>query len=481
MKSTGTDTAEQRAILAKVKSEIGRCKDELEALEEKQREVEESLSLVVYPILTVPNEITSRIFVACLPSEGLVRPSSHAAPLLLAQICGHWRDIALSTCQIWASIDLESFRSGKTRRLLKTWLSRAKKYPLSLAFRDHHDHRVKLGPRPRHLAFIATHAKQLQRLELHISRAQLEGLLPFPHFPKLQSLAVTAQDSHDQDLQGLIDNAPNIRQLVLFQAVRDSPQVIPWSPSLTRLQLDRAISPERMVEVLKDMSLLTHLQCVLSRPSTSSPLPTIFPKLRSLALNSAGEDFAMLALNFLTLPSLQDLDIFGTFDENVFVSFTQRSACELSDLRFDLTDWFSEADGLSEAMCAVVRLEIMAYDTESTINVLNWIHSESAEMFPVLRELRIGASLLHIHYNELIDLLHSLRAFSRPVQLESFHLKFYDAPRRWQPTGVAASALRKLIVDGLKLAIEYDEKKSWPQDYPYDTEDTEPFSSWQCD
>ncbi|KAJ7827090.1 hypothetical protein B0H13DRAFT_1575131, partial [Mycena leptocephala] len=75
------------------------------SLENAQQEVEESLALVVYPVLTLPYEITSRIFVACLPSDG-VRPSPDAAPLLLARICGHWRKFALSTGGIWCSIHL---------------------------------------------------------------------------------------------------------------------------------------------------------------------------------------------------------------------------------------------------------------------------------------------------------------------------------------------------------------------------------------
>ncbi|KAJ7165750.1 hypothetical protein C8R46DRAFT_827033, partial [Mycena filopes] len=54
-----------------------------------------------YPVLTLPNEITSKISTACLPTDGLVCPAPHAVPLLLAQICRHWRDVALSTSELW--------------------------------------------------------------------------------------------------------------------------------------------------------------------------------------------------------------------------------------------------------------------------------------------------------------------------------------------------------------------------------------------
>ncbi|KAJ7131164.1 hypothetical protein C8R44DRAFT_592305, partial [Mycena epipterygia] len=54
-----------------------------------------------YPVITVPYEIIALIFVHCLPADGRVKPSPHAAPLLLAQICSAWREIALRTRQLW--------------------------------------------------------------------------------------------------------------------------------------------------------------------------------------------------------------------------------------------------------------------------------------------------------------------------------------------------------------------------------------------
>ncbi|KAJ7140755.1 hypothetical protein C8R44DRAFT_530102, partial [Mycena epipterygia] len=55
----------------------------------------------VYPVLTLPDDITSRIFVECLPTHGRVRPSPRNAPLILSQICRQWREIALSISDLW--------------------------------------------------------------------------------------------------------------------------------------------------------------------------------------------------------------------------------------------------------------------------------------------------------------------------------------------------------------------------------------------
>ncbi|KAJ7215601.1 hypothetical protein GGX14DRAFT_305468, partial [Mycena pura] len=73
----------------------------ISALEEKRRAIFNSLNGVVYPILTLPPEITSRIFVHCLPHHGRVRPSLRCAPLVLTRICGKWRAVALSTGELW--------------------------------------------------------------------------------------------------------------------------------------------------------------------------------------------------------------------------------------------------------------------------------------------------------------------------------------------------------------------------------------------
>ncbi|KAJ7084938.1 hypothetical protein C8R44DRAFT_541434, partial [Mycena epipterygia] len=56
---------------------------------------------IVYPVLTIPNELTAKIFIRCLPDHGRVRPSEIAAPLLLAQVCRQWRDVALDTGDLW--------------------------------------------------------------------------------------------------------------------------------------------------------------------------------------------------------------------------------------------------------------------------------------------------------------------------------------------------------------------------------------------
>ncbi|KAJ6533078.1 hypothetical protein B0H19DRAFT_884848, partial [Mycena capillaripes] len=67
---------------------------------ERQRLQAES-DAIVYPVLSLPPEITMEIFSCCIPSESNPRPSPTEAPLLLAQICRQWREVALHTPALW--------------------------------------------------------------------------------------------------------------------------------------------------------------------------------------------------------------------------------------------------------------------------------------------------------------------------------------------------------------------------------------------
>ncbi|KAJ7182388.1 hypothetical protein C8R43DRAFT_845088, partial [Mycena crocata] len=91
------------------------------------------------PALKLPYELTSQIFMDCLPVYGRARPSLRAAPLLLAQICVVWRSVALSLPQLWSSVFLEFSRPGRTSKLANNsialvdcWFGRSGQHPLSI-------------------------------------------------------------------------------------------------------------------------------------------------------------------------------------------------------------------------------------------------------------------------------------------------------------------------------------------------------------
>ncbi|KAJ6496794.1 hypothetical protein DFH09DRAFT_853496, partial [Mycena vulgaris] len=88
---------------------------------------------------TLPPEVICEIFLHCLPDTEYVEPDSSSAPLLMCWICRQWRDIALATPGLWASLylDLDRFclKEDPTQGLddlFCAWLSNARNKPLSV-------------------------------------------------------------------------------------------------------------------------------------------------------------------------------------------------------------------------------------------------------------------------------------------------------------------------------------------------------------
>ncbi|KAJ7122169.1 hypothetical protein C8R44DRAFT_530196, partial [Mycena epipterygia] len=54
----------------------------------------------IHPILTIPSELTSEIFLHCLPDKPVL-PSASAAPILLGMICREWRFIPHGDPRLW--------------------------------------------------------------------------------------------------------------------------------------------------------------------------------------------------------------------------------------------------------------------------------------------------------------------------------------------------------------------------------------------
>ncbi|KAJ7288948.1 hypothetical protein C8J57DRAFT_1013389, partial [Mycena rebaudengoi] len=74
-------------------------------------------------ILDLPVEITTHIFLDCLPDDPDYNEPSDA-PLLLTRICKIWQSIALNTPRLWTSIIVDS-RRPPDAGFVEAWLRRA--------------------------------------------------------------------------------------------------------------------------------------------------------------------------------------------------------------------------------------------------------------------------------------------------------------------------------------------------------------------
>ncbi|KAJ7258893.1 hypothetical protein C8J57DRAFT_1185240 [Mycena rebaudengoi] len=92
-----------------------------------------------YPVLTLPIEVTAEIFVNFLPIYPSPPPlTGLLSPALLGRICRQWRDVALSTPQLWRAVVIHIPRNAERSisehlNTLNTWLIRSRNCPLSIS------------------------------------------------------------------------------------------------------------------------------------------------------------------------------------------------------------------------------------------------------------------------------------------------------------------------------------------------------------
>jgi hypothetical protein len=88
-----------------------------------------------YPVLTLPVEITSAIFVACLPAYPKCSPLlGSGPPTSLGQVCRHWRAVAFGMPELWRAIQIKRWGSHWSE-ILESWLSRSANHSISLTLK----------------------------------------------------------------------------------------------------------------------------------------------------------------------------------------------------------------------------------------------------------------------------------------------------------------------------------------------------------
>ncbi|KAJ7633162.1 hypothetical protein FB45DRAFT_745848, partial [Roridomyces roridus] len=78
-----------------------------DAIPLEREKLHQELAHYKYPVLTLPTEITSEIFIQFLPPYP-ARPAivGKRSPSFLLRICRTWRNVALSTPALWCAVRL---------------------------------------------------------------------------------------------------------------------------------------------------------------------------------------------------------------------------------------------------------------------------------------------------------------------------------------------------------------------------------------
>ncbi|KAF8175480.1 hypothetical protein K438DRAFT_90632 [Mycena galopus ATCC 62051] len=312
-------------------------------LETERKSVQARLDAYAYPVLTLPHEIVSKIFVETLPLYPLCSPlCGPLSPTSLGQICGKWREIAFSTPMLWRAPSfivpgewtLRQLHLALDRgvELFETWLSRSRFCPLSIQLRDARYLGLTDLSRFVQIILLPKHCLRIEHLDLSVrgpSNIAPDGA-EFP-LSSLRALKLGSPFIDSMPLVRFLD-APQLETVHLIRPSYPSKLLLPWS-QLTSLVLE-SISPENTITLLNKTVNLVY--CML-RNSRIGVLPTqaVNPltRLESLDISDQSTDF----LYCLTLPALRNVKI-GVINGIQYrcldrlLSCVDRSGCSLQTL-----------------------------------------------------------------------------------------------------------------------------------------------------
>ncbi|KAJ7605417.1 hypothetical protein FB45DRAFT_1042382 [Roridomyces roridus] len=227
---------------------------EMRELESRKSLLLQQLNAVRDPIARLPLEVSSEIFLQCLPPQSkacpleYARPQARLAPLLLLNICNTWTNIALSTPALWALIGIGFPRPTGFQDLLERWLRRAGSRRLQISIKGACDSLM--------ASSILQHSAQLQSLCVSFDETNAEelddgdefcyellgGILPEMELPSLQVLVIFGQAGMPTNLLW-----PSVHRLLRL------------SPNLTELNIQNINFMTYVNEELPETFVLPHL------------------------------------------------------------------------------------------------------------------------------------------------------------------------------------------------------------------------------
>ncbi|KAJ6545032.1 hypothetical protein DFH09DRAFT_1367649 [Mycena vulgaris] len=139
---TAIDTSEQNILaIEEEMTRLGKALNECSARRRELREFAYTQRSAFSPFRRLPSELLAEIFLQCREQESSWGLRSNSE-WVVAQVCGRWRAVALSTPSLWADIEVSSpslgYRGSMSEKLLVSLLSlqieRSRQHPLSLRY-----------------------------------------------------------------------------------------------------------------------------------------------------------------------------------------------------------------------------------------------------------------------------------------------------------------------------------------------------------
>ncbi|KAJ7258091.1 hypothetical protein B0H12DRAFT_1110138 [Mycena haematopus] len=341
-----------RTRLQHIDAEIARLELSLQSLQEARTSVLEELRLLgepssepidisslrvaYYPVLSLPFEITSQIFLHCLPEDIRPYPSLDDAPLVLTRVCRDWRTVAISTSTLWdqVSIELDSDDNpghidSKWVALLDLWLQRSHPQPLSLTVSN----RSYTKPDETLLAVLDRHSRRCRNITIKLPFHQFSRLEEHASLPWLEKLTLSAHGAPNIiNPISTFRHAPMLRHVCFEAGIVPSEVNLPWT-QLTSVEFYGARADD-CLELLELTPNIVNCVFDVQYDSHAVALGSPLKDLRSFTFSGpAGWGL----LRYIAMPTLQTLDLSRCplDPRNIaqIINFVRRSECQLRSLR----------------------------------------------------------------------------------------------------------------------------------------------------
>ncbi|KAJ7053769.1 hypothetical protein C8F01DRAFT_1375016 [Mycena amicta] len=301
----------------------------LESLKTQRILVEEELSKIMYPVLSLPSELTTRIF-ALAVATGV---ADHDPVLLqLTAVCPQWRAVALDNPGLWQCIAFTSDVSDP-EQLFLCFAQRSGTLPLdiSILIRGEETWEIPLGMLLSSARWKSAHFLGHASVSIH---SEFSGSLALP---LLEELTMNLwHPSQWADRAMLLRDAPSLHNLRFSEPKLVRHIGLP-TEQLQTLEFIVKCPHVELLEVLRHASNLETL--ILPRQAwavdayTGPPL-SIYHNLHTLSLVSG---LVPVVIDQLTAPALHTLHLprmaTGRLSESV-LAFLTRSGCTIRTLSF---------------------------------------------------------------------------------------------------------------------------------------------------
>ncbi|KAJ7635278.1 hypothetical protein FB45DRAFT_790842 [Roridomyces roridus] len=435
-----TDRAHLRSRLSELNILIAALTAERDALQAES-------DAIVYPVLSLPPEITTEIFQRCVRHPAVHSPLE--APLLFTQICHQWREIALGSPELWQSL---SFIRRAPVEVLQTWLPRSGDLPLDCTF--HCKDVAAAGPM---LKASLQHSRRWRDIDLGIPLASFPELrLDEVEFPILRKISFGVTKSTSEDFNSLaiaLRKVPSLREAhicILPHVTFNLPWHQLWTLTLHVMPIGDCLSLLAGCPQLRHLSVATMGVAVPHSPD----LTVTLSNLESLTVDASMamvENTALL--EHLTLPQLRKLVItlWNMVPHHVtpLAALTQRSAFPLH--AFELTVGSISRETFHFCLAAL---------PDSTAHLtVTWgagLHSQFTSlaepgMLPHLACLILrGGRLTDEQCTSLVDALDARRGMSMDLSLTGF-TRLEDAQGIFK--GGLLARMRALASEGMKIRV----------------------------